>query len=143
MHIIRRLIVISCLLSVPLASTLPAVAKPPGGRTATPAITAVVPVDTGRTVIDASGTFCEFDAQVTATWTQTSRLNVYPVISDVRNAPGELALKGAASRTVTVPFVLVPVGQSATFHAELLVMHRHSYQLVASGSADTVASCSR
>jgi hypothetical protein len=144
----RRLlsIVTAGVLAAAVASAPPALAKRPapnpGGGAA---ITSVVPFDTGATVSDMSGTFCVYNADVAATWTRTSRLNVYPVMHGTRFPPGELSLKGSGSATVTVPFVLVPVGGSATLLAELTVFTPKTggYQVVASQSAGAPVTCRR
>jgi hypothetical protein len=91
---------------------------------------------------DASGTWCEYRARVTLSWSGTQRLWVSQIVDGVRSAPGELSLTGSASnRTVLVTSIVAGVDRAAPLVAEAWVFSKRAPVLLDAEPSASDATC--
>ena len=115
------------------------VAPAAAGRATTPpaSITSVVPRYVS-TATDDCGTYCEYDALVTLSWTGTVRLWVAQFVDGVRHAPTGVRLTGSGTNvTLLVTGIRAEPG-TGPLVAEVFVLAKRTWTLAASRASAPV-----
>jgi hypothetical protein len=132
-------IVVALALAVGLADTAPAGAG--GPRAVYASITAVEPrlVAVGT---DDYGTYCEYRATVTLSWSGSIMLWVSQFVDGRRQAPGELQLSGSGKNvTVLVSGIGVRAGDKGPLVAEAQILAKKAWIVIDSEASAQPVAC--
>lgn len=106
-------------------------------------ISAVEPEFVGSGV-DSYGSYCEYRASVTLSWSGTIRLWVSQFVDGQRQAPGEVTLKGSGDRvTVVVERIGARAGTSGPLVAEaqILTNRNRTWKVIDSEASRDEVTC--